>query len=309
MPIHEPSWLDRAAGDTSDIAPPRCRSSLLANSRISRRMPACSDVLLFADHAPLAQRLAAALVPYMPVVVNAWQAVQAHAPRARCIVLGDQSPITNDLPARVRRLVQQVPNTPILAVTTPTPEHVRAFVTSGISGILWLHDTPATLQSAVGGAVRKQPLDALGAQLQGATHLPLYLRNTLAYLCHATRCIRTVHELCETAGCHRSTLWAQWRAIDGHALLRLQDIVDWVLLLRACSRHAPGMRWSDVAMEVGVHEHTIGRIAKRLIQCSLRELRHPLAVTVVHDALVAVLAPILSGCTSEMKPYIASGGS
>lgn len=256
--------------------------------------PSSGDVLLFAEQAQLAQRLAVALTPFAPVVVTAWQAVSAHLARARCIVVGDQTPRTSAMPARARALRQSLVSTPILIITTPTAENVRAFVACGVTDILWLDDTPNTLQAAVGAAVRRQPLEALGAQLHAAAHLPLYLRNTLAYLCRAPMHIRTVHELCEAAGCHRSTLWAQWCAIGGNALLRVQDLVDWVLLLRACSRHVSGASWNAVAVEIGVHEHTIARIALRLMHCSLRDLRHPLAVTAVHDALLATLEPILS---------------
>jgi len=260
--------------------------------------PPPGDVLLFSEHAPIAQRLAVALTPFTPVVLTAWQAVEAHLPRARCIVLGDQAPSLSGLPARARSLSQRAVSTIILAITTRTPEHARAFLGSGVTDILWLGDSPATLQAAVGTAMRRQPLDALAAQLHGATHLPLYLRNTLAYLCRSPSSVRTVHQLCEAAGCHRSTLWAQWRAIGGHAQLRMQDLVDWVLLLRACSRRLPGASWNSVAAEIEVHEHTIARIARRLMRCSLRELRHPLASTAIHEALVAAIGPILVNRTS-----------
>lgn len=261
---------------------------------MNKWMPSSGDVLLFAEQLSIAQRLACALTPYTPIVVTAWQALEAHLPRARCIVLADHAPDVSGIPARVRSLSQRAVRAAILAVTTPTPEHVRAFVGSGVSDILWLYDTPAKLQDAVGTAVRRQPLEALGAQLLSATHLPLDLRNTLAYLCRAPTGIRTVHELCEAAGCHRSTLWAQWRAIGGTALLRVQDLVDWVMLLRACSRHVPGASWNAVAVEMNVHEHTIARIARRLMRCSLRDLRHPFAVTAVHDALLTALEPIFA---------------
>ena len=267
------------------------------------------DVLVFAAQPPLPHHLVVALASFAPTVMETWPALELNAARARCIVLCDQAPDTSGVPGRARHLTQRLTTAPIVVVTTRAAEHVRAFVSSGITEICWTHDSPSVLQHAVEATVRKQPLDALAAQFQRATGLPLYLRNTLIYLCRAQTSVRTVGELCAAAGCHRSTLWSQWRATGADTVLRLQDVVDWVILLRACSQRAPGIGWGAVAAEAGVHEHTIARIARRLMGCGLRELRHPLSATMVHAELSAALAPLLEPHSANEAASIVSARS
>lgn len=250
-------------------------------------------VLVYAEPASLAQRLQFALAAYTPTMLPSWTAVETHAHGAACVVVGDPSPVVTGLPGRARRLCQGHAGTPLVIVTAPHVDHVRAFMSTGVSEIVWVYDTPDVLQRAVHGAMRRQPLDQLAARFRAATHLPLYLRNTLVHLCDTPEGIRTVQELCVGAGCHRSTLWTQWRSAVPAGGLRLQDVVDWVLLLRVCGRRAPGRSWSDVAVEAHVHEHTVARIARRVMGCSLRDLRHPLAAASVHAALLEALAPVL----------------
>jgi hypothetical protein len=54
--------------------------------------------------------------------------------------------------------------------------------------------------------------------------------------------------------------------------LRLQDFVHWILLIRATALRSTGRRWTAVADDLGVHEHTIARVAKGLAGMNLRQL-------------------------------------
>jgi AraC-like DNA-binding protein len=135
------------------------------------------------------------------------------------------------------------------------------------------------------------------AALRRAAHLPPRLREALALACDDGRAIRTVEKLAAAAGCDRRTLWTHWKnAVNDRAGagLRLQDYLHWVLLLRAAHRKRPSLAWADVAEELGIHPHTLSRLARQLTGTPLRELAsggHQ-ALSVRFEAEVA--APLLS---------------
>jgi hypothetical protein len=113
----------------------------------------------------------------------------------------------------------------------------------------------------------------VGATLRRAHHLPQRLRDALALACEHGRPIRTVEKLAAAAGCDRRTLWAHWKQSAGQrTALRLQDFLHWLLLLRASHRKCATRPWAQVAAEIGVHPHTLSRLARQLTGISLREL-------------------------------------
>jgi len=112
---------------------------------------------------------------------------------------------------------------------------------------------------------------SLPTALREAEHLPPRLREALALACDERRAIRTVEKLAAAAGCDRRTLWTHWKAAVGSEL-RLQDFVHWLRLLRATHRKHGELAWADVADEIGIHPHTLSRLARQLTGCSLRDL-------------------------------------
>ncbi|HEX8904540.1 MAG TPA: hypothetical protein VF771_06845 [Longimicrobiaceae bacterium] len=122
---------------------------------------------------------------------------------------------------------------------------------------------------------RRQPAPAvspaLAPSIRRAAHLPVRLREALALACDDARNIRTVEKLATAAGCDRRTLWTHWKNNVGEGL-RLQDFLHWLLLLRATRRKTAARAWADVADEVGIHPHTLGRLARQLTGSSLRDL-------------------------------------
>jgi transcriptional regulator GlxA family with amidase domain len=114
---------------------------------------------------------------------------------------------------------------------------------------------------------------SLPTALREAAHLPPRLREALALACDERRAIRTVEKLAAAAGCDRRTLWTHWKsAVGPDADLRLQDFLHWLLLLRAAHLKTPRLAWAEVADEVGIHPHTLSRLARQLTGWSLREM-------------------------------------
>lgn len=134
------------------------------------------------------------------------------------------------------------------------------------------HSTPDVARPARRPVVPSPALPpGLATALRQAAHLPPRLREALALACDERRGIRTVERLASVAGCDRRTLWTHWKAAVG-AELRLQDFVHWLLLLRAAHRKHGELAWADVADEIGIHPHTLSRLARQLTGCSLRDL-------------------------------------
>lgn len=150
-------------------------------------------------------------------------------------------------------------------------------------------------------AARRPPLPApavsaiLPGALRRAEHLPRRLREALAVACEDRRGIRTVEKLAAAAGCDRRTLWTHWKhsAAARHGL-RLEDFLHWLILLRAMQRKTGALAWADVADEIGIHPHTLGRLARQLTGSTLRDL-----AAQGHSALASrfetqVVAPLLT---------------
>jgi hypothetical protein len=131
--------------------------------------------------------------------------------------------------------------------------------------------------------------------LRQSPHLPPRLREALALACDERRFIRTVEKLAAAAGCDRRTLWTHWKAsVGADADLRLQDFLHWLLLLRAAHRKSPALAWADVADEIGIHAHTLSRLARQLTGLSLRELAaagHAALARRFEDEVVSVVLP------------------
>jgi len=140
--------------------------------------------------------------------------------------------------------------------------------------------TPAAVDPSSQPATR----GALAAELRRSEHLPARLRQALALACDSERPICTVGKLATMAGCDRRTLWNQWRNTVGReAPVRLEDFLHWQLLLRAMTIKEPAMAWADVADRLGVHPHTVARLARQLAGRTLRELNACSAATVAAE--------------------------
>jgi transcriptional regulator GlxA family with amidase domain len=163
-----------------------------------------------------------------------------------------------------------------------------------------IHPMPSTAPDAARAFRRVMPSAApalpasLPATFRHAPHLPPRLREALALACDDRRAIRTVEKLAAAAGCDRRTLWTHWKqSVGRHSGLRLQDFLHWVLLLRAAHRKTASRPWAEVAEEIGIHPHTLGRLARQLTGSSLRELSSRAHLTLAQAFETRVLPKVL----------------
>lgn len=218
------------------------------------------------------KRIESALPQVVGTHASDWEALLRVTPSCRCAVVVIERLTQHDDVARVRALRRDFPQIPVVAVTLEDPNNARCAFELGVSDILWTDEIEQRLAGVVARAVNKRFFTKLALLLDAATHLPTKLRTALQYACLATRPPRSVKLLAGQVGCHRGTLSAQWGRAVGVTTLRLECFLDWLVLLAAAERKTPGRSWAAVASELRVHDHTLGRVARRLTGWTLREI-------------------------------------
>lgn len=163
----------------------------------------------------------------------------------------------------------------MVLVTRFAPENARQLKDLALEEVVWLREAERELGPAV-QRICTQGHDyprCLAVPFQEAEHLPPAVRAALAYACRAQPPVRSVNQLAAAVGCDRRTLWLHWKqAVSPKSELRLQDVLHWVLLLRAVGRKTPDRPWAAVAGDIGVSPDTLGRWAKCLAGATLEEL-------------------------------------
>jgi hypothetical protein len=111
----------------------------------------------------------------------------------------------------------------------------------------------------------------------GDNRLAPALRSSLLHAAQGIRVLTQVADLALLTGCHRSTLFREWKAAAASRPTwprRLEDFVSWVLLIHAAALFRRDRSWAWVADNLGVHHQTISRIARRVAGLgTLRNLR------------------------------------
>jgi hypothetical protein len=174
---------------------------------------------------------------------------------------------------RLEALRVQYPHKPVVLVTRKDADNVRLSHRVRIDELVWTEELEQSLPDALERMLRTHSFKEIVGTLEGADGLPRRLRDALAHLFRSPHVIVTIAALGAAVGCDRRTLWRLWAGtVDGEEGPRLQDIIDWNLLLRAIFLRAEAASWVGIAEQLGVHEHTLSRMSKRLTGLDLRGL-------------------------------------
>jgi hypothetical protein len=179
----------------------------------------------------------------------------------------------NPVVQRLEALRVQYPNKPIVLVTRKDADNVRQLRRVEIDEVVWTEEIEHSLGATVDRTRQTTVFHDIAARIEGAQHLPLRLRHALAHVFRFPRPISTVEELATAVGCDRRTLWRMWRnAVPEETELRLQDVIDWNIILHATVMRMQASSWVGIAAKLNVHEHTLARSARRLAGLTLRDL-------------------------------------
>ena len=232
------------------------------------------------------------------IAADSWKPFERAAAGAVCSIavlpwLGEPAVL-----AQLSALRERLPLQPLVVVTEKDAENLRLLKHVAVEEIVWIHEVERELWGAIGRARGSSLLRQMAAAVEKADHLSPRLRKALTHAFRSERPVRSVIELAAAIGCDRRTLWRYWRDALGsdHPLLP-GHFLDWLLLLRASGLKAPGQKWTAVAHQLGVHEHTVARLAKRLAGLSLRDVAvggQPLIARLfAHRVLRPLLTPEL----------------
>lgn len=185
---------------------------------------------------------------------------------------------------------------PLVLVTTRDADNARHLKDLAIGEVVWLHDVERELWPAAQRAANAQAFHMLAEMVEGHDALPVTLREALGYACRSRTPVRSVADLASAASCRRSTLWYHWnRVVDVDPPLRLEDFVGWLLVLHALGRKGPERTWPRVAEELGIHERTLGRLARRLTGRPLHDLNLSGQAAAMDLFRERMLHPLLEG--------------
>jgi hypothetical protein len=229
---------------------------------------------VFAKDSRYARRIAATLPAREPAVwAGSWEELDQTYPGTTCAVVA-LGWLRDDLgERRLRSLKERYPTRPIVLVTTKDADNARALRSAEIEEVVWLSEIESDLLMAVRRAQACGFLQPTLRVLEQALLRYPPLRRAIDYACRAKIPVRSIGQLAASAGCNRRTLWRHWHeAVGPGCPLRLEDVLDWLLLLHAVGRKEPARSWSSVAADLQIHPHTLGRIAARLATRPLRSL-------------------------------------
>lgn len=251
---------------------------------------------LFAENPTTLQRVAHTIRVGEAVERTAsWRRLELLAHDASCAIVVLPWLGQDGAAAQLSSLRARTRFNPLVLVTTKDADNARALGQVGIDEVVWLHEVEAALGPAVSRAHAHSLMRRVASALERADRIAPRLRTALVFACRSDTPIRTEAALATAAGCHRRTLWYHWqRAMAGASTSpRLEDFLDWLLVLRAAGRKTADRGWRHVAESLGVHEHTIARLARHLAGVSLSELEFVDRQVLAERFIESMLRPLL----------------
>lgn len=225
-----------------------------------------------------------------------WAGLNDILGQATCAVIVAES-IRTAAAERLYALRRQHPGKAIVLVMSPDANALRSLRRVGLDEVVWLGEIELSLASAVTDALGYTVFARIAERLRGAPRLPPTLRGAITEALLAPMPITKIEDLAAAIGCDRRTLWRLWgQSLPQHPL-RLQDVLDWILLLHAVRRRESETSWAVVATLLSVHQDTLSRAAKRLTGMSLRDLSHERQESLIQMFEDLVIVPVLRPAT------------
>lgn len=230
-------------------------------------------ILLLTNDPSIARAVRAAVPAGTPLRVAGWHELERETPLAWVLVAHVPERAGREAAQRLRRLGTRLPTLPVIVVAPRSPDLLVDLLNVGVSATVWADAIAVDLPGALAHARGRGLAERIAAALEGSPRFSPSLRGALAAAFRNPVPPRRVCDLAQMAHCDRTTLWKHWRAELGEEMpLQPGQFVDWALLVRAALRKHEGRRWHAVAAELGIHEHTLTRLARRLVGCTLREV-------------------------------------
>jgi len=225
---------------------------------------------VYGDDANTLRRIASAVPRSVDVFSTVeWDEFLVRAPRAECKVLS-----ISQL-SRAPKLGPSLAKTlhPLILVTPRNTDNASHAPGLSPTDIVWASDIEIDLWTKIRRASSLGVLERVAACFRQSSRLQPALREALAMACTSVRPVTTVSELGALIGRDRRTVWRLWRQHNpGENAIRLEDVLHWLILLRAVLHKERDLSWHSVARTLDVHEQTLARLAQSLAGTNLGRL-------------------------------------
>lgn len=266
----------RAPAMTTDPTVRASAANAASAAWVQRRIAAAAEaprVVLY-GRSELGARAAEALRPGFAVERTVeWRAFECALPRSRCGVAVIESLDHAGEFGQLRLLKERAVRHPLILITRRDPESLRLLKDITLEEVIWPSELNQVLLVAVQRACGNSLFSHIADDIQGMACLQPRVRAALALACGAAIPFTSVGALAEAARCDRRTLWRAWAIRPPtRTALRLEDLVGWILLIRAASMKSSGRGWSAIASEFNVSQRRLLRLSERLAGLSLSRL-------------------------------------
>jgi hypothetical protein len=223
------------------------------------------------------------------ITTTSWSTFESLAPRAQCLMIASRW-LSQEIRLPLSAPVVGHAAAPLILITTRDADNARRALHSGAMQLVWLCDVDRELHPLLRSMCARFILRRAAELLDGCATLPPPLKVALACACRAERPIRSVSELSSLLGRNRKTLWRYWHGTSGATTtLRLEDFLDWILVVHAAHLKTVTRSWAQVASTLGTHEHTLARMMTRLARTKLGDARSEVLEARFFDAVVRPL--------------------
>lgn len=207
------------------------------------------------------------------VPTDCWRTFQRSVGTRESLVIVLPGEVTAEQIERLATLQRRLPYHPLVLAVDRDAENLRRLSHLRVSEMIWTEELDRQLWPTLRRARTRGALRRFAGEFEAADWIPARLRDALAAACRSATPVFSVAQLAARVCRDRRTLWRLWQSAFGpEPPLRLQDFVHWILLIRAASLRSTGLRWGAVASDLGVHEHTIARLARGLAGLNLRDV-------------------------------------
>lgn len=254
--------------------------------------------VLSANASQRAQLVRVLSVGELVFACGSWSRFERAAPASDCTIVWVDWLADSNAQRWLALLGSRRPSVPVVLVTSKDAENLRWLTHLHVDAVVWPGEIETRLCPIVRRAREESTLRRIAKRLRETSALHESLRRGLAEACVCEPPVLAVHDLAALVGCDRRTLSRYWHSAAGrHSALRLEDVLHWLLLLRAVARKDSKRAWSAIAAELGIHEHTLARLARKLVDASLASVAIEGTAALGLSFLALVLAPLPS-CAS-----------
>jgi hypothetical protein len=192
-----------------------------------------------------------------------WRAFAIAARFARCAVVAAERLGENSLIQRINSLRHERPHLRLILVVDAADAKLLRYLSA--DEVVWIQDLGRELSRVIAEEDRGEFLITLARLIRTTSGVPVPLRPALALACDLTPPAISIKDLLRSGAFNRRTLNRQWQKTLGrNSGLRLQDFLDWVLLIRAWVLWDSYRDWSFIANELNIDERRLKVMARRL---------------------------------------------